>query len=108
MGIMFSPCGFEAVAREGSRKQPLVSAAVQAPGSSGSFTNTFAFVELIDCEKSPLRSSALGMVTKRGSCGVSWCGFSYAKKKNALSFNQKSPPSPNRGSHIGPLTLPPG
>src|SRR5215216_4071098 len=99
--MTFSPCGFDAVARKGSRKQPLVSAAVQAPGSRGSFTNTFAFAELIDCEKSPLRSSAVGIVTKRGSCGVIWCGFSYAKKKKALSFSQKLPPSPNFGSHIG-------
>src|SRR5215203_6752674 len=105
---MLRPSGLPEVAREGSRKQPLASAAVQLPGSKGSRTKTFAFVELIDWEKSPFRSSAVGIVTKRGSCGVIWCGFSYEKKKNALSFSQKLPPSPNFGSHIGPLTLPPG
>src|SRR6185369_7865197 len=100
--MIFRPSGFDAVAREGSRKQPLESVAEQLPGSRGSLTKTFWFAELIDCEKSPLRSSAVGIVTKRGSCGVIWCGFSYEKKKKALSLSHKLPPSPNFGSHIGP------
>src|SRR6185503_20500551 len=107
--MMFRPSGFAAVARVGSRKQPLTSLALQpVPGLSGSRTKTCAPLELIDCEKSPARSSAVGTVTKRGSLGVIWCGFSYAKKKNALSFNQKFPPSPNFGNGIGPPKLPPG
>src|SRR5688572_1738424 len=106
--MMLRPSGLAAVARDGSRKQPLVSAAVQLPGSNGALMNTFAFAELIDCEKSPFRSSAVGIVTNRGSCGVIWCGFSYEKKKYAFSFSQKLPPSPNFGNGSGPLKLPPG
>src|SRR5262249_39711677 len=108
-GMMFGPSGFDAVARLGSRKHPLESLALQpVPGLSGSRTNTWAPFELIDFEKSPRRSRSDGTVTKRGSFGVIWCGFSYAKKKNALSFNQNFPPSPNLGSGNGPLKLPPG
>src|SRR5262249_30869356 len=108
-GMMFKPSGFDAVARLASRKQPLVSLALQpVPGLAGSRTKTAWPLELIDFEKSPARSSAVGTVTKRGSFGVIWCGFSYAKKKNALSFSQNFPPSPNLGNGNGPPKLPPG
>src|ERR1044072_5479956 len=94
---------------DASLKHPLVSLALQpVPGFNGSRMNTCAPLELIDFEKSPLRSRAVGTVTKRGSFGVIWCGFSYAKKKNALSFNQNFPPSPNLGNGNGPPKLPPG
>src|SRR4029079_6390429 len=95
--------------RPASRKQPLVSLALQpVPGFSGSRMNTCAPLELIDCEKSPFLSSAVGTVTKACSCGVICCVFSYAKKKYALSFSQNFPPSPNLGNGSGPPKLPPG
>src|SRR5262245_45907247 len=107
--MIFKPVGLAAVARVGSLKHPLVSEALHpVPGLSGSRIKTLAFDEFTDCEKSPLRSRAVGTVTKRGSCGLIWWGFSYAKKKKALSFINLGPPSPNLGSGIGPPILPPG
>ena len=68
---------------------------------------TFAPVLSNDCEKSPKRSKAVGIVTKTGSVGVIVCGFSNEKKKKALLRRRRGPPSPNRGSGRGPPSLNP-
>ena len=64
-------------------------------------------VEETDCEKSPTRSSADGIVTNTGSVGVIVCGFSSEKKKKALFLITLGPPSPNLGSGVGPPKLKP-
>src|SRR3989442_4053617 len=107
--MIFKPSGLAAAARDGSRKHALVSDAVQPPVKiAGSRTKTLAFDELIDWEKSPARSSAVGTVTKRGSCGFLWCGFSIEKKKKAFSLSRLGPPSPKLGSGMGPPKFSPG
>src|SRR3982750_2303391 len=105
-GMMFIPRGLLAVAREGSRKQPVEHLELHAPVRVGSAMNTLPPVAT-DCEKSPARSSAVGTVTNTGSVGVMVCGFSYEKKKNALFLINMCSLSPNRGSHSGPPTLNP-
>src|SRR2546430_17655095 len=64
--------------------------------------------ESFDCEKSPIRSKAVGTVTVTGSVGVMVCGFSIEIKKNALLRNKPGPPSPNFGRGRGPPKLKPG
>src|SRR5438128_1147408 len=103
---MFSPSGLLAVARDGSRKQPVWSDELHVPVLRGSAINTTPPVDR-DCEKSPARSSAVGTVTKTGSVGVIVCGLSYEKKKKALSFQKYLSGSPNLGNQIGPPKLNP-
>src|SRR5438034_9863660 len=75
---------------------------------SGSMTIGVTPFEFFDCEKFPIRSSAVGTVTVTGSVGVMVWGFSKEKKKNDLFFNRLWPPSPKRGKGSGPPILKPG
>src|SRR6478672_9496337 len=90
----------------------ILKSGITLPGNckpvSGSITAGVAPLEFFDCEKSPLRSSAVGTVTKTGSVGVRVCGFSNEKKKKALSLTSDGPPSPKRGNGKGPPKLNPG
>src|SRR5216684_4194601 len=63
---------------------------------------------VIDLEKSPARSKAVGTVTVIGSVGVMVCGFSIEMKKKALFRIKPGPPSPNLGRGSGPPKLKPG
>src|SRR5437870_11064933 len=74
----------------------------------GSRTTGTAPLELIDFEKSPMRSKAVGTVTVTGSVGVIVWGFSIETKKNALFLVRAEPPSPKRGNGNGPPKLKPG
>src|ERR1051326_821158 len=75
---------------------------------AGSKTTGTVPLELIDFEKSPMRSRAVGTVTVTGSVGVIVCGFSAEIKKKALSLINEGPPSPKRGNGNGPPKLKPG
>src|SRR5690349_9224589 len=70
----------------------------------GSVMTTGFPVLSTDFEKSPRRSSSIGIVTNTGSVGVIVCGFSSEKKKNALSLLSFGK---SFGTRIGPAKLKP-
>src|SRR6266496_317673 len=74
----------------------------------GSRTTGVVPLEFFDCEKLPMRSRAVGTVTKTGSVGVMVWGFSKEKKKKALFLIKDGPPSPKLGNGRGPPKLNPG
>src|SRR2546429_2752516 len=116
---MYRP-GLEAIGELGSGKKlsnawPLLfmrAVGIMLPENcaavKGSRTTGTAPLELIDFEKSPMRSKAVGTVTVTGSVGVIVCGFSIETKKKAFFRVKALLPSPNLSSGSGPLKLNPG